>query len=512
MRHKRGFASRRRRLAKTLPPIILICSGSVVGAQPKPHSAPPEGNGPPGLNVALTRVLRNASFTGNIEATLETRLGRSVDPALAEVGRLLFFDKILGLHNDNSCAGCHAPAFGFGDSQPMAIGVDNNDVVGVNRRGPRNQRRSPFVANTVFYPALMWTPRFVALSGDPFNPFLGFQFPDPEGIIMGEPTLLAAQGSLPSTELVEMAGFAGIEANPGPFDKERFKIFDDGDGDVLPEPDDSGFHNFAIQAAVDGRLNDNPEYLARFSDIFNGGDPLPDGITISMRRRALAEFQTVLTTANAPVDRFARGEWGAMTASQKRGALLFFGDAGCVGCHAVAGSANEMFSDFKPHRIGGPQLAPAFGVDTGNVIFDGPSENEDFGFEQTNKDSALRYMFRTAPLRNLKAAPAFFHNGAFDTLEAAIAHHLDVEASLRSYDPSANGVPPDLAVGPFDGVLAAGIDPLLQEPIELDEEEFRDLVDFVRNALFDGRVRLFCLLIPESVPSGMPLQTFEGCE
>jgi len=146
------------------------------------------------------------------------------------------------------------------------------------------------------------------------------------------------------------------------------------------------------------------------------------------------------------------------------------------------------------------------------VIFDGPSENEDFGFEQTNKDSALRYMFRTAPLRNLKAAPAFFHNGAFDTLEAAIAHHLDIEASLRSYDPSANGVPPDLAVGPFDGVLAAGMDPLLQEPIELDEEEFRDLVDFVRNALFDGRVRLFCLLIPESVPSGMPLQTFEGCE
>ena len=206
---------------------------------------------------------------------LEARLGRSVDPELAELGRLLFFDKILGLHNDNSCAGCHAPAFGFGDSQPMAIGVDNNNVVGANRRGPRNQRRSPLVANTIFYPALMWTPRFVAVSGDPFNPFLGFRFPDPEGLITGEPTLLAAQGSLPSTELVEMAGFSGIQANPGPFDKERFKKFDDGDGAPLPEPDDSGFHNFPIQAAVDKRLNDNPEYLAKFADVFNGGDPLP---------------------------------------------------------------------------------------------------------------------------------------------------------------------------------------------------------------------------------------------
>ena len=91
------------------------------------------------------------------------------------------------------------------------------------------------------------------------------------------------------------------------------------------------------------------------------------------------------------------------------------------------GQSNEMFSDFKPHRIGGPQVAPVFGVGSGNMIFDGPGENEDFGFEQTEGDPSLRYTFRTAPLRNLKVAPAFFHNGAFGTLEAAIAHHLDVE-------------------------------------------------------------------------------------
>ena len=68
----------------------------------------------------------------------------------------------------------------------------------------------------------------------------------------------------------------------------------------------------------------------------------------------------------------------------------------------------------------------------------------------------MRYTFRTAPLRNLKVAPAFFHNGAFGTLEAAIAHHLDVEASLRNYDPDANDVPSDLFPGPFEGILAAG--------------------------------------------------------
>jgi cytochrome c peroxidase len=468
--------------------------------------------GDAGLDRRLAKVLAAVGFTGTIESRLEARLGRPLDPALADLGRLLFFDKILSLHNDNSCAGCHSPAFGFGDSQPMAIGVDNNDIVGPNRRGPRNQRRSPLVANTIFYPALMWTPRFIALSGDPFDPSLGFKFPPPENVIFGEPTLLAAQGSLPSTELVEMAGFTGITANPGPFGSRHFQ-FDDGDGQALPVPDETGFHNFPIQAAVDARLNAIPAYLEKFGEVYNGGVPFPAGsITISMRRRAIAEFQASLTAANAPLDRFARGERGAMTQGQKRGALLFFGAARCVQCHAVAGPSNEMFSDFAPHRIGGPQVAPVFGVGTGNTIFDGPGENEDFGFEQTEGNSELRYTFRTAPLRNLKVASAFFHNGAFGTLEAAIAHHLDVLVSLLRYNPRVNQVPRDLFEAPIKGIIEAGIDPLLRRPIRLSGQEFRDLVEFVRDGLFDERVLDFCNHLPDSVPSGLPLQLFEGCE
>jgi cytochrome c peroxidase len=505
------FPSRGRQPRRKFPFLaILVAMTLVVSIHTRTEMA--EKDPAAQLDSSLIRVLRDAGFTGRIERTLETRLGRRINPALANLGRLLFFDKILGLHGDNSCAGCHSPAFGFGDSQPMAIGVDSNDVVGPSRVGPRNQRRSPLVANTLFYPALMWTPRFVALSGDPFDPSLGFKFPPPENVVTGEPTLLAAQGSLPSTELVEMAGFTGITANPGPFGPRHFQ-FDDGEGEALPPPDGTGFHNFPIQAAVDARLNAVPEYLERFGAVFNGGVALPPGgITISMRRRAIAEFQSILTAADAPLDRFARGDSHAMSSGQKRGALLFFGSANCVACHRVAGNSNEMFSDFKAHRIGGPQLAPAFGVGTGNTIFDGPDENEDFGFAQTEGDPDLRYMFRTAPLRNLKVAPAFFHNGAFGTLEAAIAHHLDVEASLQRYDARANAVPPDLLPGPSAGILAAGIDPLLKEPIPLSKQEFLDLVEFVRDGLFDRRVGDFCRHLPASVPSGIPLQLFERCE
>ncbi len=463
------------------------------------------------LDAQLAQALQQAGFTGTVEASLEQRLGRPLDPAKVELGRLLFFDNALGLHEDNSCAGCHSPAFGFGDSQRMAIGVDNNGIVGPDRQGPRNQRRSPLVANTEFYPALMWTARFVALSGDPFDASLGFQFPPPEGVITTTQTLLQAQGSLPSTELVEMSGFTGIIANPGPFGPAHYQ-FDNGLGDPLPPVDGTGFHNFPIQDLIDARLNAIPAYLELFGDAFNGGVPLPPGgITIHMRREALAEFQMSLPGADAPLDRFARGDHGAMSKKQKQGALLFFGAAGCVECHAVAGPSNEMFSDFALHRIGGPQVFPQFGVGLGNVIFDGPGDDEDFGVEQTSGDPASRYMFRTAPLRNLAVAPGFFHNGAFGSIEAAIRHHADVLASLDAYHPVKNKLPGDLSVGPSEPVLAAGLDPLLAQPLGLKHKDIKALTAFVEQALLDPRVLDFCDLVPQAVPSGLPVAVFQGC-
>ncbi|HZN37276.1 MAG TPA: cytochrome c peroxidase [Planctomycetota bacterium] len=479
--------------------VLTLIAGAAASAQSTPS-----------LNAQLQQVLLLQGFTGAIESTLETRLGRPLDPNKADLGRLLFFDNALGLHKDNSCAGCHSPAFGFGDSQPMAIGVDNNGKVGKSRSGARNQRRSPLVANTEFYPSLMWTARFTALSGDPFDNSAGFQFPPPENIINTTQTLLQAQGSLPSTELVEMAGFTGIIANPGPFGPAHYQ-FDNGAGDALPPPV-GGFHNFPIQDLIDARLNSIPEYVALFSLAFNGGVMLPPGgITIHMRRLAIAEFQMSLPGADAPIDRFARGQHNAMSTEQKRGALLFFGQAGCVACHAVGGQSNEMFSDFQLHRIGGPQLFPSFGVGLGNVIFDGPGASEDFGVEQTSGNPAQRYMFRTAPLRNLAVAPAFFHNGAFGSIEAAIKHHLDVAHSLAHYDAHENKVPDDLAVGPVQAMLALGIDPLLATPISLNNQQVRDLTAFVKEALLDDRVLDFCDLVPHEVPSGLPVAKFQGC-
>jgi cytochrome c peroxidase len=123
----------------------------------------------PDLDREVQQALDQAGFTGRVQSTLEARLGRPVNPQLADLGRLLWFDKAGGLHSDNTCGGCHSPANGFGDSQSIAIGVQNNNLVGPNRSGPRNQRRTPTAANTAFYPNLMWNGRFSAPSGSPFD-------------------------------------------------------------------------------------------------------------------------------------------------------------------------------------------------------------------------------------------------------------------------------------------------------------------------------------------------------
>src|SRR5262245_60527833 len=160
------------------------------------------------LDQQLVAKLKELGFTGNIESTLEQRLGRAVDPARANLGRLLWFDTITGLNNDNTCAGCHSPTRGFGDTQSIAIGIDNNGIVGPQRRGPRNQRRAPMAINTAFYPNLMWNSRFASLADDPFDISGGFFFPPPESLSLSYlPHLLVAQAFIPPTERVEAAGF-----------------------------------------------------------------------------------------------------------------------------------------------------------------------------------------------------------------------------------------------------------------------------------------------------------------
>jgi len=462
------------RIQRTLASIVA-CAISLVSAAPASADCN-QPNSSSALNQELEATLDQHGFTGKIESTLEERLGRRVDKKLAKIGQDLFFDTLLGLNDDNSCAGCHSPTAGFADTQSIAVGIDNNGVVGPDRDGPRNQRRTPTVINTAFYPTLMWNSRFFSVSGDPFDSSQGLSFTDPEGLsLSGQPHLLNAQVFIPPTEVVEMAGFDAPATHDG------------------------------VREAVTARVNDAQGYRKDFGRVYHSvkhGAP----ISYSMIAAAIAEFEISLTFANAPIDRFARGQKNAMTSGQKRGALLFFGKAGCVSCHAVSGQSNEMFSDFQQHAVGVPQIFPA----ETNVTFDGPNANEDFGLEQVTGNPADRYKFRTSPLRNVGVQPTFFHNGSYTSLEGAIRHHLDVYTAAAEYQWEALAADLQGPTVEMAEVLAA-VDPLLEAPIDLTEEEIADLVAFVGDGLLDPRARPEKLvkLIPKSLPSGRDLHEFQ---
>ena len=426
----------------------------------------------------MTTRLGALGYSGRIEASLEARLGRPLDRRLSNVGRLLWFDTVTGLNGDNSCGGCHSPTSGFADTQSIAIGIENNRVVGPHRTGPRNMRRAPTVVNSAFFPRLMWNSRFAAISGDPFDRSAGFLFPEPEGRSLSYlPHLLTAQAFIPPTERNEVAGFQF----PG--------------------------NNDAIRGEVLRRLNAIDRYRALFGQVFPRVKRGQE-ITFDMFGAAISEFEFSLTFANAPLDRFARGDRRALSNEEKRGALLFFGQAGCVQCHTVSGESNEMFSDFRDHVLGVPQIVPA----VTNSDFDGVGGNEDFGRAEITGFNDDRYAFRTTPLRNVAVQPTFMHNGAFTSLRRAIEYHLDVVASARAYRPADEGLDRDLRgpLGPMEPVLA-NLDPLVATPRRLSENQLNELVTFVRDALLDPRALPQHLrrLVPKHVPSGRRGLTFE---
>jgi len=145
------------------------------------------------------------------------------------------------------------------------------------------------------------------------------------------------------------------------------------------------------------------------------------------------------------------------------------------------------------------------------VIGPGFDGRPDEGRARVTGDPRDRFRFRTPTLRNVALTPPYMHDGAFATLESALRHHLDPEASLRDYD--ASTLPeslratwrPDLN----ETLLAQLDDPRPTRP--LDESEVADLIAFL-HALTDSTelTKGSDHGVPASVPSGLPVDAWPG--
>ena len=132
-----------------------------------------------------------------------------------------------------------------------------------------------------------------------------------------------------------------------------------------------------------------PEYQRLFAAAF------ADGLTYANVRRALAAFQRSLISQNSPFDRYAAGDFDALTAQQRRGLTLFrSGATRCFECHG----------------------APTFASDTFRVVGLDSNDSGRAGVVSGGVNGA----FKVPTLRNIALSAPYMHNGALATLEEVL--------------------------------------------------------------------------------------------
>ncbi|MDJ0918115.1 MAG: cytochrome c peroxidase [Woeseiaceae bacterium] len=406
------------------------------------------------------------------------------DPAKVELGRELFFDKILSGNENISCATCHHALTDTGDGLSLPVGeggkglgVTRDTGSGADEIHERVPRNAPPVFNLG---AREFTQLFHdgRLAVDARQPS-GFISPAGDLLPDGLENALAAQAMFPVTSATEMLG-------------------------------QTGENSVAIAAAADGlpgiwaelakRLQNSPEYVARFAAVYDDVSE-PGDITYVHAANAIAAFEGAVWRAdNSPFDRFLRGERGAMSPAAKRGMRAFYlkSKGNCASCHSGTFQTNHGFA-----AIAMPQIGPGKG--------DGPTSREDFGRFRETGDMADMFRFRVPTLRNVALTAPYGHAGAYNSLEAVVRHHLDPVNSLWSYDQSQATMPSrddldylDFQVMNNPTLVQAIADANELSPVKLSKREFRDLIEFLR-ALTDPASIDLRGDVPTSLPSGNTL-------
>ena len=414
------------------------------------------------------------------ELTLDTQLRQNIggwgvvpilpvgqqDPALVELGRSLFFDKLLSGNRDVACATCHTMVDHAADALSLPIGTGGVGTGGARTLGAGRQfvpRNAPSLLNQglgLFY--LFWDGRVNEEGG------VG-QFRTPTGVTMPPEvrSLLGAQAMLPVLNRAEMRGDAG----------DRDVAGDPNELATIPDESPS-----QVWAAAMRRLLAIQEYQAKFAAAYPS---IPErSLGFAQAANAIAAFEIqAFTFSNSPFDRFLAGDNRAMSTEEKRGALLFFGKARCSTCHAGPLLGGQSFAN-----VGAPQIGPGVGAAAPLDI----GRGEDVPFPE------YRFAFRVQPLRNVELTAPYFHSGAYATLEAVVRHYNNADSAQKSYDPS-NLTPAVRAQYHGDAATKTAVletlDFRLREPLRLTTIEQSQLVVFLK-ALTDPAVRDLSSITP----------------
>jgi cytochrome c peroxidase len=247
-----------------------------------------------------------------------------------------------------------------------------------------------------------------------------------------------------------------------------------------------------VWQALMKRLLEIPKYV----DMFNAAYPdlTTEELGFQHAANAIAAYEIeAFTFEDSPYDLYLQGDINALSADEKQGALLFYGEAGCSTCHSTA-----LLTDQNFHNLAVPQIGDGKGRE----------QPFDLGRARETGNDCDRYAFRTPPLRNVALSGPWMHDGAFTTLEATVQHHLNPTESLQNYDPAQLSELMAEACQDQPETLAAILKwytpANASDGVTLSEEQMQHLLAFLQ-ALTSPSAENLTHIIPASVPSGLPV-------
>ncbi len=400
------------------------------------------------------------------------------DAAQVQAGWLLFYDPVLSGNKNISCATCHHPKFATSDGLSLGLGeggiglgrarvADSNNLP--EQRIPRN---SPALFN-LGHRAVTVMFHDGRIEVDPTRKS-GLRTPLEDEMAEGFASLLSAQTMFPVLSADEMAGH--YQENDVSQAVRQGRITGDGGAwDIIAKRVDAIAAYRALFAAFDAGVA--------------GGDP----VTFIDVSDAIAAFvATEWRAYDTAFDRALRG--GApLPEPAAQGQGLFFGAAGCSGCHSGA-----LLSDQGFHAMATPQLGP------GKAARFESHQRDDGRFRVTGA-AADAFAFRTPMLRNVTRTGPWGHAGAHSDLADFVKFHAD--PVLATYAPQATL--PDLSTAVADWAVLedAGATAAIQmayqpRPVALNDADISNILAFL-DALTDDASIAGRLGVPDAVPSGL---------
>jgi len=233
------------------------------------------------------------------------------------------------------------------------------------------------------------------------------------------------------------------------------------------ETNNLGYEGLEIQAIAGLKVHrmeiDTAELFAMgYKDLFDYAFPnVPEADRYDRERAglAIAAYERTILSNRAPFQDYLKGSNLALTDDEKRGAILFFGEAGCVKCHTGPALNSMSFhalgmNDMTDQVVVIQDYAAAEKANRGRGGFTGNTDDD--------------FKFKVPQLYNLNNSTFYGHGGTFNSVYDVITYK--------------NAAVPHNAIVPVSQLASEF------QPLGLTSKEMRYIADFIQNGLYDDQL------------------------